>query len=82
MIDFRTEYSRKVIRSLSEDLSIALYFDKILFEKSVISVWRQIEDNILTQNTLFFNYQYALYTVTLSHNTYCSHFSSCGLVLY
>ena len=65
MIDFRTEYSRDVIRSLSEDLSSALYFDKVSFEKSVISVWRQIEDNILTQNTLFFNYQYALYTIDI-----------------
>ena len=48
MLDFRTEYSRSVIQSLSKDLSVSLYLDKASFEKSVNSIWRQVEDNILT----------------------------------
>lgn len=63
MLDFRTEYSRSVIQSLSTDLSVSLYLDKNSFEKSVNGIWRQVEDNILTQNTFFYNYQYALYTI-------------------
>lgn len=65
MLDFRTEYSRSVIQSLSKDLSVSLYLDKASFEKSVNSIWRQVEDNILTQNTFFYNYQYALYTIDI-----------------
>ena len=65
MLDFRTEYSRNVIRSLSTDLSASLYIEKSSFEKAVNGIWRQVEDNILTQNTFFYNYQYALYTIDI-----------------
>ena len=65
MLDLRKNLSANVLDSLIFDLASDLYFDEVALKKSIYGIWRQLEDNILTQNALFFNYRYSLYTIDI-----------------
>ena len=65
MLDLRKNLSANVLDSLIFDLARDLYFDEVALKKSIYGIWRQLEDNILTQNALFFNYRYSLYTIDI-----------------
>ena len=65
MLDLRKNLSGNVLDSLIFDLARDLYFDEVALKKSIYGIWRQLEDNILTQNALFFNYRYSLYTIDI-----------------
>lgn len=65
MIDLRKKLSVDVVDSLIFDLAKDLYFDEISLKRSIYGIWRQLEDNILTQNALFFNFRYSLFTIDI-----------------